>query len=109
MASKTLWKKWNRTLRINKVGSFILPSQKVIPSDEKSKGIMRQERHTGQKGNQAGATNRGPMFKGKDAMLFSDLLLCCFPPVPLMEQTVMDRALIQRKTSCGWGKGDSIG
>ena len=42
-------------------------------------------------------------------MLFSDLLLCCFPPVPLMEQTVIDRALIQRKTSCGWGKGDSIG
>lgn len=56
----------------------------MIPSDEKSKGIMRQERHTKieqssifdselgevrrETGGEGGATNRGPMFKGDDAM-----------------------------------------
>ena len=84
MASKTLWKKWNRTLRINKVGSFILPSQRVIPSDEKSKGIMRQERHTeirqssifdSELGEVKRETRQVPLTGGP---CLREKMLCCF-------------------------------
>lgn len=51
----------------------------------------------------------GPCLREKILCEFSDLLLCCLLPGPLREQTVMARALIQRKTPCGWSKGDSIG
>lgn len=63
----------------------------MIPSDEKSKGIMRQERHTKIKQSSifdselgevrrepggGGATNRGPMFMEMMLCEFSDLLRC---------------------------------
>ena len=124
MASKTLQKKRNRTLRINKVvTSLILPSQRVTPSDEKSKKGLRQERHTEIKqssifDSELGEVERetrgvpltgSPCLRQKMLCEFSDLLLCCLLPALLREQTVMARALIQRKTPCGWSKGNSIG
>ena len=124
MASKTLQKKRNRTLRINKVvTSLILPSQRVTPSDEKSKKGLRQERHTEIKqssifDSELGEVEREtrgvpltgcPCLRQKMLCEFSDLLLCCLLPALLREQTVMARALIQRKTPCGWSKGNSIG
>lgn len=124
MASKTLQKKRNRTLRINKVvTSLILPSQRVTPSDEKSKKGLRQERHTEIKqssifDSELGEVERetrgvpltgSPCLRQKMLCEFSDLLLCCLLPALLREQTVMAKALIQRKTPCGWSKGNSIG
>lgn len=84
---------------------------------------MRQERHTGIKqssifDSELGEVERetrgvpltgSPCLREKMLCEFSDLLLCCLLPAPLREQTVMARALIQRKTPCGWSKGNSIG
>ena len=98
MASKTLQKKRNRTLRINKVvTSLILPSQRVTPSDEKSKKGLRQERHTEIKqssifDSELGEVERetrgvpltgSPCLRQKMLCEFSDLLLCCLLPALL--------------------------
>lgn len=85
----------------------------MIPSDEKSKGIMRQERHMKTKQTsifdselgevrretrgEGGATNRGPMFKGEDAMWVFWSTSVLFPPCPPQGADSHDQSLDPEK------------